>query len=33
MERMEFLDKVKRNRQTGQWAKGIIIMLEGLKND
>jgi len=33
IEWMEFLDKVKRNKQTGQWAKGIVIMLEGLRND
>ncbi len=29
----DYLDKVKRNEQTGQWAKEIAEMLEGLHND
>lgn len=29
----DYLDKVKRNGQTGQWAKEIAEMLEGLRND
>jgi len=29
----DYLDKVKRNGQTGQWAKEIAEMLEGLQHD
>jgi hypothetical protein len=29
----DYLDKVKHNEQTGQWAKEIAEMLEGLQND
>jgi hypothetical protein len=30
MEWKDYLDKVKRNEQTGQWAKEIAEMMEGL---
>jgi hypothetical protein len=30
MDWRDYLDKVKRNEQTGQWAKEIAEMLEGL---
>jgi hypothetical protein len=33
MEWKDYLDKVKRNEQTGQWAKEIAEMLEGPQND
>jgi len=33
MEWKDYLDKVKRNEQTGQWAKEIAEMLEGIQND
>lgn len=29
----DYLDKVKHNEQTGQWAKEIAEMLEGLQDD
>jgi len=29
----DYLDKVKRNEQTGQWAKEIAEMLEGIQDD
>ena len=33
MEWKDYLDKVKHNGQTGQWAKEIVEMLEGAQND
>lgn len=29
----DYLDKVKHNEQTGEWAKEMAEMLEGLRND